>query len=205
MPHRVTLYSIVFPIIRVGLGTSRETGWCLDDNFWAVNYNPAIRVDFFEYLRHILFKASLDGQVMRKLNHTNITSSHFWKIFNNTNPTEMPHQCAKSPVSKLNLSFTSTKSNSSWKAVAQPGATNGERNMKRCTKMFQLGNPVKNLVALSLPSITLMPNILSCSSLLFFLSDSTIPGRSHLLATVYHIYCLSLCSSLLNNFHLREL
>ena len=35
---------------------------------------------------------------MRKLNCTNITSSHFWKIFD-ANPTEMPNRCAKSPVS----------------------------------------------------------------------------------------------------------
>ena len=114
---------------------------------------------------------------MRKLNRTNITSSEIWKIFNN-NPIEKPHRCAKSPVSKLSLSFTSTKNNSAWNGIARPGATYGERNMKRWRKTFQLGNPVKNLVALSLPSIMLMPKIVSCISLFFFWRDSTIPGRS---------------------------
>ena len=45
-----------FFIIRVWLGTSRETGWYLNEDFLAVNYNPTIRVELFEYLRHILFQ-----------------------------------------------------------------------------------------------------------------------------------------------------
>ena len=39
----------------------------------------------------------------------------------------MPHRCAKLPVSKLSLSFTSTKKNSSWEAIAWPGATSTKK------------------------------------------------------------------------------